>query len=100
MVNVTVDTSFGPSNQVGKLYIPPSAKNDVTLNPLCKSSPQQQIQAILQTSAPFHAWLTLLPVLGTFSSQVIYFDSYVKPTTKSDVLNTHKIWVLQSVLCH
>lgn len=67
MVNVTVDTSFGPSNQVGKLYIPPSAKNDVTLNPLCKSSPQQQIQAILQTSAPFHAWLTLLPVLGTFS---------------------------------
>lgn len=65
MANVTVDTSFGPSNQVGKLlFVPPSAKNDVTLNPLLQeSSPQQQIQAILQISAPFHAWLTLLASL-------------------------------------
>lgn len=68
MVNVTVDTSFDPSNQVGKLlFFPPSAKSNVTLNPLCKVSPQQQIQAILQISAPFHAWFTLLPVLRTFS---------------------------------
>lgn len=68
MVNVTVDTSFAPSNQIGKLlFIPPQAKNDVTLNPLCQISPQQQIQATLQNSAPFCAWLTLLPVLSTFS---------------------------------
>lgn len=69
MTNVTVDTSFGPSNQAGKLLVIPLwAKNNVTLNPVCKISPQQQIEATFQISAPFCAWFTSLPVLRTLSS--------------------------------
>lgn len=68
MVNVTVDTSFGPSDQAGKLLVIRLwAKNNVTLNPVCKISPQQQTEATFQISAPFCAWFTSLPVLRTFS---------------------------------